>query len=187
MRLQAIKRRCLDTKKFFIINGQHCQWMSDAINYYRIVGIWMEDDWVQDVFALTDKQMKKLIVQTERRREAIFAEDYPAIGEPVSWAGAVWAFEQVLYAFDYNGAMLYIPEAWAKPANIEGATDYRLVCDDEGNLLIAVYNGMFCDAMLSPIPADIAKRISKALTELGSRPVYGAKDDMSEGQDAKEV
>ena len=187
MRLQAIKRRCLQTKKFIIINGESCQWMSDAINYYRIIGIVLESDWVQDVFALTNKQMDKIVSLTTHRKEAIFARDYPAIGEAVGFAGEVWAFEQVFYAFEYNGATLYVPEAWAKPANIEGATDYRLVRDDDGELLIAVYNGMFCDALLSTIPANIAQRISAALKALGSRPVYGATDEMDEGQDEREV
>lgn len=177
MKLQAIKKRCKAERMFVIVNDTNgCQWISDNFNYYRIVGIHLEKDYIQDVFALTDKQMDRMIVTTRRRTETFFGEAYPAFGEPVEYIRDIWAYEQVLHAFVCNGAVMYVPEAATKPTNFENVTDLRLVYDDEGKPLIAVYNGAFCDALIAPVQAAIARDISDWLANLGGMPVFGEEE-----------
>ena len=181
MKLQAIKRVCLARNRWRIVNASDgSQWLSDWTNYYRIVGISISEEYIQDVFALTDKQMKKAVTETSHRRETFFREDMQAFGDTVSFAGGVWAFEQLIYAFDAGGKTLYVPEIAIKPTQFENCSDLRLVYDAGHNPLIGIYHGFFCDAWVSPIETEWAARISEALAELGGKPVFGAGREVSD-------
>ena len=58
MRLLAIRKRCLASKQMIIINGDDgAQWISDGANCYAIAGIRIRENYIQDVFALTDKHI----------------------------------------------------------------------------------------------------------------------------------
>lgn len=186
MKLQAIKKRCLATKKMIIVNaGDGSQWISDGLNYYRIVGIRLKEGWLQDVFGLKNKQMEHMYIDTEGRREEFFEERYNPIGEGVDYLRDVWAFDQQIHAFATGHGVLYITEEQTKPSMFEDLSDLRLLYDQQRNPLVAVYNGIFCDALLSPIPAEFAERIRQNMQEIVDKPVFGLEVSDIEEADVK--
>lgn len=173
MKLQAIKKRCLASRQLIIINGDDgAQWISDGANVYNIVGIRIRESFVQDVFALTDKQMDKMIIRTETRPGPLYREGAQAFGEELEEMRTVWAYDQKIYVLRNGGGILYVPEdailAACKP---EDYIRYRLSHDERGRLLVAIYRGVFCEALLSPVTEDVADDISDKLRKVGTMPI----------------
>lgn len=48
---------------------------------------------------------------------------------------------------------------------------YQLAHDKRGKLLVAIYRGIFCEALLSPVSDDIADDISEKLRKVGTMPI----------------
>lgn len=173
MKLQAIKKRCLASKQLIIINGDDgAQWISDGANAYAIVGIRIRENYIQDVFGLTDKQMEKMLIRTETRPGPLYREGVQTFGEELEEMRTVWAYDQKIYALRNADGILYVPEdailAACKP---EDWITYWLTRDERGKLLVAIARGMFCEALLSPVSDDVADDISEKLREVGNMPI----------------
>ena len=183
MKLQAIKKRCLATKRMIIINAEDgSQWIYDGRNYCRILGIQLREAWLQEVFGLKNKQMENMFINTENRPDAIFCDGYKPIGEGVDYIRDVWAFDQRIHAFAAGQSVLYITEDSTKPSRFEDYYDVRLLYDQKRNPLVGVYEGMFCDALLEPIPAEFAERIRRNMLEIVDMPTFGL--EVSENEEA---
>lgn len=173
MRLQAIRKRCLASKQMIIINGDDgAQWISDGANCYAIAGIRIRENYIQDVFALTDKQMDKMIVRTETRPGPLYRESIQTFGEELEEMRTIWAYDQKIVALRTADGLLYVPEdailAACKP---EDYIQYMLARDERGKLLVAVNRGLFCEALLSPVSDDVADDISEKLRQVGNMPI----------------
>lgn len=173
MRLQAIKKRFMASKQLIIINGDDgAQWISDGANCYAVVGIRLHENYVQDVFGITDKQMDKLIIRTETRPGPLYRETTRIFGEELEEMRTIWAYEQKLYALRSADGLLYVPEdAILAACRPEDYITYQLAHDERGRLLVAICRGIFCEALLSPVPDDIADDISEKLRQVGTMPI----------------
>lgn len=177
MNLAKIKKRCVASHQWIIIDGDDGnQWLSDGANSYAIVGIRLQARYIQDVFGLTDKQMDKMIVRAERRQGELYGARRPIYGEELEELRTIWAYEQKIVALRNGDGVLYIPEdAILAACGKDDYVNFYLARDKDGNLLVAVYHGMFCEALLSPVRDDIAEEISKQLAKVGSMPILRTK------------
>ena len=185
MNLAKIKKRCVASHQWIIIDGDDGnQWLSDGANCYAIVGIRLQEGYIRDVFGLSDKQMDKMIVYTEKRPGDLYGAGRPFYGEELEEMRTVWAYEQKIVALRNGDGVLYIPEeAILAACGKDDYVNFYLARDKDGNLLVAVYHGMFCEALLSPVRDDIAEGISKQLAMVGTMPILrttigrGGEDD----------
>lgn len=177
MNLAKIKKRCVASHQWIIIDGDDGnQWLSDGANCYAIVGIRLQAGYIQDVFGLTDKQMDKMIVRTEKRPGALYRTGTSVYGEELEELRTIWAYEQKIVALRNGDGVLYIPEeAILAACGKDDYVNFYLARDKDGNLLVAVYHGMFCEALLSPVQDDIAEEISKQLARVGTMPILRTK------------
>lgn len=173
MNLAKIKKRCVASHQWIIIDGDDGnQWLSDGANCYAIVGIRLQAGYIQDVFGLTDKQMDKMIVRTEKRPGALYRTGTSVYGEELEELRTIWAYQQKIVALRNGDGVLYIPEeAILAACGKDDYVNFYLARDKDGNLLVAVYHGMFCEALLSPVQDDIAEEISKQLARVGTMPI----------------
>lgn len=173
MNLAKIKKRCVASHQWIIIDGDDGnQWLSDGANSYAIVGIRLREGIIQDVFGLTDKQMDKMIVREEKRPGALYRAGTSVYGEELEEMRTVWAYKQKIVALRNGDGLLYIPEeAILAACGKDDYVNFYLARDKDGNLLVAVYHGMFCEALLSPVRDDIAEEISKQLAKVGTMPI----------------
>ncbi len=189
MNLSKIKKRCMATRQWIIIEGDDgAQWLSDGANCYAIVGIRLQEGYIRDVFGLTDKQMDKMIVRTEKRPGDLYGAGRPFYGEELEEMRTIWAYEQKIVALRNGDGVLYIPEdAILAACGKDDYVNFYLARDKDGNLLVAVYHGMFCEALLSPVRDDIAEQISGWLAKLGTMPILAtelAKREEGEDEEA---
>ena len=177
MNLAKIKKRCVASHQWIIIDGDDGnQWLSDGANCYAIVGIRLREGIIQDVFGLTDKQMDKMIVRAEKRPGDLYRTGRPIYGEELEEMRTIWAYEQKIVALQNGDGVLYIPEdAILAACGKDDFVNFYLARDKDGNLLVAVYHGMFCEALLSPVRDDIAEEISKQLAKVGTMPILRTK------------
>lgn len=189
MKLQQIRRNCMANKRFVIVNaGDGGQWLSDGLNYYRLVGMQLSESLIPNVFDLTDKQMGKMIVKTEERGETIFCQRYHVDGQALYELDWIWMYDQRIMLLDCEGTTLYVTEAALKAGSYREWSNFYLVRDVNDEPMVALFNGVFCDALLSPLPADIARKISDRLTHLGDMPTFGLSKEMeTEGLHAVEL
>lgn len=173
MNLAKIKKRCMTSRQWIIIDADDGnQWLSDGANSYAIVGIRLREGFIQDVFGLSDKQMDKMIVRTEKRAGALYRTGTSVYGEELEEMRTVWAYEQKIVALRNGDGILYIPEdAILAACGKDDYVNFYLAHDRDGNLLVAVYHGMFCEALLSPVRDDIAEQISGQLAKVGTMPI----------------
>lgn len=173
MRLQAIRKRCMASKQMIIINGDDgSQWISDGANCYAIVGIRIKESFIPDVFALTDKQVDRMIVRTETRPGPLYREYTQTFGEELEEVRTVWAYDQKIVALRNGDGLLYIPEdAILAACKAEDYVTYQLAHDAQGRLLVALHRGVFCEALLSPVTDEVAEDISQKLYKVGSMPI----------------
>lgn len=185
MNIAKIKKRCEASRMWIIIDADDGnQWLSDGANSYAIVGIRLREEFIQDVFGLSDKQMDKMIVRTEKRAGALYRTGTSVYGEELEELRTVWAYEQKIVALRNGDGILYIPEdAILAACGKDYYVNFYLAHDRDGKLLVAVYRGMFCEALLSPVRDDIAEQISGQLAKVGTMPILrtkmgrGAEDD----------
>ena len=187
MNLAKIKKRCVASGQMIIINGDDGgQWISDGANAYAVVGIRLRENYLQDVFNLTEKQMDRMLVRTETRSGALYREGTQVFGEALEEMRTIWAYEQRIVALRTGDGLLYVPEdAILAAAGKDDYIDYQLAHDADGRLLVAVCRGIFCEALLQPVTDDVAEEISKALMRVASMPII--RTTMGKGVEADEV
>lgn len=185
MNLSKIKKRCVASRQWIIIDADDGeQWLSDGANCYAIVGIRLREGFIQDVFGLSDKQMDRMIIRTEKRAGELYRAGTRVFGEELEELRTVWAYEQKIVALRCGDGLVYIPEdAILAACGKDDYVNFYLARDKEGNLLVAVYHGMFCEALLAPVRDDIAEQISGQLARIGTMPILrttigkGGEDD----------
>lgn len=189
MNLSKIKKRCMATRQWIIIEGDNgAQWLSDGANDYAIVGIRLRGSYIPDVFGLSDKQAEKMIIRTEKRRGALYRTETAVYGEALDEVRTVWAYEQKIVALRNGDGVLYIPEdAILAACKTDDYVSYYLAHDAEGCIKVAVYHGMFCEALLSPVRDDIAEQISGWLAILGALPILATEPTKREEDEDEEA
>ena len=189
MNLAKIKRRCVATRQWIIIEGDDgAQWLSDGANDYAIVGIRLRESYIPDVFGLTDKQADKMIIRTEKRPGALYRTETAVYGEALEEVRTVWAYDQKIVALRNADGVLYIPEdAILAACKADDYVSYYLAHDAGGRIKVAVYHGMFCEALLSPVRDDIAEQISGCLARLGALPILATEPTQREEEEDEEA
>lgn len=177
MKLNKIKALCLEAKRFTVVNGlDGVQWFSNNSSLWLCVGVRVECNILEDLFGLSVKQAEKCVfsgITKDGDEYGIAMAD----GEPeLEYMGDVWDFEQQIMAFRSAEGLLFVRRASAAPCKITGDTAFtlRMYEDDDGNRFprVAVYHGMFCEALLRPIDKVYADDIVKRLARLGEIPIW---------------
>lgn len=178
MKLNEIKRLCLRTRTFHLVNAPDgTQWLGDGFNLYRVEGIQLTEHALPSLFGLTVKQFNKCSIREINQDRAVYnAESYVADmdteEESLYYMGDVWAYDQQLLALRSKEGLMFLPLAVLKPTVFTDDTDFRLR-DDGGRTLIAVWNGMFVDALVAPVASDHAGVVVEQMQRIAHTPLRG--------------
>lgn len=181
MKLNKIKSCCLDTHRFNLVVGpDDVQWFTDNRSLWLCVGIRVDQRALPELFGLTDKQVEKCLFLERLENGDAYAIGMSDGEEEITYCGDVWEFDQRLLAFAVDGQMLFVPRAWADAVKITGETRYtlRMIEDDDGKPMpmVAVYDGMICEAMLQPISSSYAAYIINRMNAMGKTTAWTAKE-----------
>lgn len=185
MKLNKIKACCLNSKRFNLVDGpEGVQWFTDDRNLWLCVGIHVDRRDLPELFGLSDKQVEKCLFLCEREEGDAYAINMGEAELTLTYCGDVWEYEQRLLAFKGDNGMLFVPRAFAEPVRVTDETyfsiRYHETADGKPAPMVAVYNGMICEALLKPISDAYAAYIVNRFKTLGALKPW---DD---GKEAKE-
>lgn len=175
MKLNEIKQRCMKNRYFSIMNAPDGgQWLSDGFNAWRVCGIHVSKDVLEDLFGLTRKQAARCsFAEMDMQSDRFNGESYEGTEEQMRLLADVWAFDEKHLAMRCQSGLMFVPYSALKPVTFSEDTDFRARMDGEMPI-IAVYNGIFCDALLSPVAHGKSEAIVQSLRSLTCVPVWRA-------------
>lgn len=147
MNIPAIKRNCVRKKRFEIVDDVHGgQWIGNGQAWWAVDGIIIGEGSIRELFDLNEKQQDKCLItrkaSKDRRFKRVIGGD--EAGDVCDDLGAVFFNGRMMRAIrhDRHGMMFLLVDN-LKPAatDVEYCTFYAL--EEDGEMLVAVYNGFF--------------------------------------------
>lgn len=175
MKLTKIRKLCMEAKCIHLTHGPGgADWIGDGRQYFRMVGVKVERVALGDLMGLSAKQEDKTITVEDNRREELFGDGYNMIGEQMTYMGMVIWAGVTLWVFACSSGAVYVADdAIAGTRADEAGAEFTLVRDRDGEALVAVRTGLFCDALLSPVTPDIGEMIRREMDNMARLPVMG--------------
>ena len=171
MKINKIKRLCLEAKRFVLFRGPDAMWFSDGNNLWIVEGIQLERQGLADLFGLNHKQVDKCLLQDGVSDLRCYSAAQQYDDEQLYYEGDVLDGDRQLAAMrTAHGEILFVRRDCLEPCSLDEA-DFLLRRDGEGEPLIAVFDGMLCEALLRPARADVAELIRRNMARLGGMPV----------------
>lgn len=176
MNIPAIKRNCVRKKRFEIMDDVHGgQWIGNGQAWWAVEGITINEGCIPELFDLNDKQQEKCLITRTATRDGRFRRiiDRDEAGDVCDDLGAVffngWMMRAIRH--DRHGMMfLLVDNLKPAAADDEYCTFYAL--ESDGEMLVAVYNGFFCTALMRPVDGNLPEVIQGKLRRMADAPLY---------------
>ena len=190
MKLNKIKSNCLKRKRFNIVHGPDgVQWFTDNRSLWLCLGITIERKIMPELFGLTGKQVEKCLFLEETENGEEYGIAMMNTDAPVEYIGDIWEFEQLLMGFRGERGMIYVPRTSADACAIDGNTTFAVRIFDDGEdekpyPMVAVFNGMICEALLRPIDTAYSGYIQQRMAKLGEIPAWDIRKEENDHGEA---
>lgn len=176
MNIPAIKRNCVRKKRFEIVDDVHGgQWIGNGQAWWAVEGIRIDEGSIPELFDLNEKQQDKCLITRTATRDGRFRRiiDRDEAGDVCDDLGAVffngWMMRAIRH--DRHGMMfLLVDNLKPAAADDEYCTFYAL--ESDGEMLVAVYNGFFCAALVRPVDGNLPEIIQDKLRRMADAPLY---------------
>lgn len=153
MKIQAIKKACMDTEVFYIFNCQNGrQYISNGAAAWPVEGIQITPDIIPVIFDIDEKKRQKITIhEMDAPDEERFTLEPMQGEEELEDLGLVWHSGTFFRALRGEDGLLFINTALTKPGeNKEGKFRY-CARKREGRVpLVACYGDMLCSAIVYP-------------------------------------
>lgn len=177
MNLNAIKSCCLRTRKFNVINAEDgSQWLSNGQAAWIVEGVHITTGCLPELLNLSENQKEKCVFIGEETTDARYHRDGTlTTATYCEDIGAIWYNGWLYRAIQYRERVMFLLAANLRPTE-NGLADagynrYEARIMD-GDVKIAVYNGMFVEAILDPMPDAVARAIKEQATIISARELY---------------
>jgi len=179
VKLNDIKKCCVARKLFLILNAPNgSQWLSDGVNAWLVRGVRLVEDSIAELFDLSEKQLDKIIIDERNCQDA-------RLDDRVRWnreqaltdVGAIWYRGELFRAVEGDFGMVFLPVSVLRPVDGDYCAFYaRWDEGAEAPLMIAVYDGMGCSALVQPVRCEDAERLQAEAAKLAGRALYDERD-----------
>ena len=182
MKLNAIKRCCMEKGQFVVLRSPEGRWLSNGSACWPTDGVVIRAEDVRAIFAISRKQMEAVVI-----REGEVDDERLTLGiapheEELEVRGHVWD-DGRLYAIlqGRSGAARLIDTAWLKPVESRDAEMRFFLRPGSGGDWVAAFGGLLAEAIVAPEPVERAEEIMERVRELARMRVY----EVQEGEDEK--
>lgn len=186
MNIQAIKRACMDARTAVIydaVNGG--QWISNGAVAYQVEGIRVDERGLPYLFNLSEKQEAQMYMSERAIDDPRFSDEPMGEGEETAAELGMMVYQDMdILALKTSGGVMFIRYAYAAAVK-EKYRSYS-VRWWEGRPLIAVYEGMFCKALIVPMCNVDVETIQKKARAMCETP-FTWKEPDSRARDAEEA
>lgn len=170
MNIQHIKRACMNTRTAMIYdtpNGQ--QWISNGAAAYLVEGIKVDERALTFLFNMTEKQESEMYTLEKSIVDPRFT-DTPYEGQeaPAVELGLITYLGEDRLALKTDGGVMFIRYAYVSVVKEK----YRSFTARwwDGRPMIAVYDGMFCKALIVPMGNNDVDSIREKLRAMNDAP-----------------
>ena len=169
MKIQAIKKLCMDRVCFYIFNcpgGR--QFLSNGMALWPVEGIRLTKEMIPALFDISDKQQDKIIIQEMDTADERYTLEPMEGEEELKDLGLVWNSGNFYRALKGEAGVLFIDTALTKPGeNKEGKFAYYARRKPGSNIpLVACYGDMLASAIVLPSKAGaIMEQLEKITYE----------------------
>lgn len=172
MKINAIKKLCMERVAFYIYNCPHGQqFLSNGMALWPVEGIQITKDMIPALFDINDKQQEKITIRE------IYADDERFTLEPMDGEeelediGPVWdcgVFYRVLKGRD---GLIFIDAALTKPGENKDGKFIYCLRKKPGSVLpmVACYGDMLASAIVMP---SKGKAIMERLQKITYEPLH---------------
>ena len=185
MNIQHIKRACMNARTAMIYDtpdGQ--QWIGNGAAAYLVEGIRVDERALTFLFNMTQKQESDMYMLEERTDDPRFI-DTPYGGEeaPAVELGLITYLGEDRLALKTTGGIMFIRYSYVTAIKEK----YRSFTARwwDGRPLIAVYDGMFCKALIAPMGNSDVGSIREKLRAMSETP-FKWKEHDAEAREAEE-
>lgn len=165
MKIQAIKKACMDREVFYLFNSRSGrQLLSNGVAAWPVEGITLTADMIPALFDLSEKQVQKLTIhETAVPSEEHYVLEPMAGEEELKDLGLIWDAGTFYRALQSENGVLFIEAEQTKPGeNKEGKFVYALRKGEWAIPLVACYGDMLASAFVMPVKtAAFMERIEK--------------------------
>ena len=174
MKLSAIKRVCMDAKKFRIYVDRGCnQWIGTPNAAYPAEGITFTEGNIDEIFDLTEKQSGKVDVMCQMMEESGLLPEVYTVGVDVERMRPGLAFrylDEMLLPLAYLGKVYIVQEKLIRAAASNGREylGYFMAQNAKGDPLVFISDGLIAAGIVRPVPEGIAKEACAWLAEYGA-------------------
>ena len=166
MNINAIKRNCKAASQAVILDSlSGGQWITNGTTAWLVEGLRMTVEAVEALFNLTNKQKNDMAIVEKPTSDPRFCFTTYEGEEDAEEAGAVLYRDAVYIGLNSRGGMLFIP--FEPIRHIKEKYRHYAVRWRNDRPMVAVYEDMFCAALVMPLDnrsagemRDIARRLS---------------------------
>ena len=185
MNIQHIKRACMNARTAMIYNTPDgSQWISNGAAAYLVEGIRVDERALTFLFNMTQKQESEMYMLEKSIVDPRFT-DAPYEGQeaPAVELGLITYLDEDRLALKTDGGVMFIRYAYVGAIK-EKYRSFSVRWWD-GRPLIAVYDGMFCKALIVPMGNFDVDTMREKLRAMSDTP-FRWKETEDEARDAEE-
>lgn len=190
MNLNAIKSNCMRTRKFIVMNSEDgSQWISNGQAAWIMEGVRISTNNVPGLFNLSEKQESKCLILDAQTDDPRYHETGTLTMETLCTdVGEVIYNGWIFRALMWKDKLLFILKNNLKPTSngLDDAAFNRYEARAlDGDVKVAVYGGLLCEAILDPMPDAIAEKIQEEAMKIARQELYrlGPCDDGEQAAD----
>lgn len=176
MKIQAIKRLCMDRDTFYLYNCKNGQqFLCNGAAAWPVEGIRITEGMIPALFDISEKQQTKVnIHEREYTDERFCVEPWPG-EKPLEDMGTVWDSGKFYKALKGENGLLFIDLAQTKPGENKEGKFVFFERGEEGRMpLVACYGDMLAGALVMPTKA---RAIMETLEKISYIPLNPYCDD----------
>lgn len=149
MNINAIRRNCMKRRTAIIMDATYSQWICNGTAAWLVEGLRMDEEAVAALFNLTHKQRDDMYIRQKPMKDPRWSTDWVDGEEAAKEAGMLVYHGDVFVAIRSSEGVLWIPYDAVKHIK----EDYRAfaVRWKNGEPIVAVYGGLFCEALVMPL------------------------------------
>lgn len=167
MNIQAIKRACLARMTAVLLTAPDGkQWITSGQSVYPVEGLRLDLDGLEALFDLTEKKRANLYMREGTSDDARLDATDREGDEPAKEAGKLVYLDELFIALETGRGIVYIPEGPIK--HVKDDKRFYVVRWHDSGPLVAVFQGLFVEALCVPLGNGDAESINRSATRMGA-------------------
>lgn len=167
MNIQAIRKACVAQMLAMLLTAPNgSQWITNGQSVYHVEGLRLDLDGLDALFDLPEKKRLQMAMREGTSDDARLYQMDREGDEPAKPVGKLVYMDELVIALETSQGIVYIPESPIHHVK-EDKRDYVVRWSENGPL-VAVFKGLFVEALCVPLGNSYAESVSKLAASMGT-------------------